>query len=313
MKHEWRPPQPLYAGQALCYVEGPLDGMVLTRHEASERQLAHEVLRLAEAEQQYLGETAALVRENERLAERVRELEGILADGGRVLFVHGPEMIDEQKARAMRAHGKREQRIAALEESLAIARRGEEHEAEQRDLANQKLAALEEYLRDVRERLRIECAELGDNDWPDDLHLGDVAEKYLARLVAARIEELETAAEQERRSCTLQHERADALEKENRRLKEISGLALEDVDRGRKWCQRLLPAEEAHKAITSLDRALYHFEGVDRDFLDGDVDDLRGFVVWHRHDGDLVKLVPVSEAEEVSGVISVSYDPGKPS
>lgn len=32
---------------------------------------------------------------------------------------------------------------------------------------------------DVRRILRRICAEHGDNDWPDDLHLGDVLEKHL--------------------------------------------------------------------------------------------------------------------------------------
>lgn len=30
-------------------------------------------------------------------------------------------------------------------------------------------------------RLREICAEYGDNDWPDDLHLADVIEKHLGR------------------------------------------------------------------------------------------------------------------------------------
>jgi hypothetical protein len=29
--------------------------------------------------------------------------------------------------------------------------------------------------------LRSLCEEFGDNDWPDDLHLGDVIEKHLGR------------------------------------------------------------------------------------------------------------------------------------
>lgn len=29
--------------------------------------------------------------------------------------------------------------------------------------------------------LRRECAEIGDNDWSDDLHLSDIIEKHLAR------------------------------------------------------------------------------------------------------------------------------------
>ena len=30
-------------------------------------------------------------------------------------------------------------------------------------------------------QLRVLCDEYGDNDWPDDLHLGDVIEKHLGR------------------------------------------------------------------------------------------------------------------------------------
>ncbi len=36
-------------------------------------------------------------------------------------------------------------------------------------------------LEQARAMLRIVCAEHGDNDWPDDLHLADVIEKHLAR------------------------------------------------------------------------------------------------------------------------------------
>ena len=55
-----------------------------------------------------------------RLAARVKELEDILADQGRVLFLHGPtETHEAQAVRAMRAHGQREARIAELEEVWA--------------------------------------------------------------------------------------------------------------------------------------------------------------------------------------------------
>lgn len=33
---------------------------------------------------------------------------------------------------------------------------------------------------EIINQLRLVCAEFGDNDWPDDLHLGDVIEKHLA-------------------------------------------------------------------------------------------------------------------------------------
>jgi len=35
-------------------------------------------------------------------------------------------------------------------------------------------------LEDVRTHLRRLCEEYGDNDWDDDLHLGDVIDKHLA-------------------------------------------------------------------------------------------------------------------------------------
>jgi hypothetical protein len=34
---------------------------------------------------------------------------------------------------------------------------------------------------DVVRQLREVCGDYGDNDWPDNLHLGDVIEKHLAR------------------------------------------------------------------------------------------------------------------------------------
>jgi len=34
--------------------------------------------------------------------------------------------------------------------------------------------------------LRIVCAEHGDNDWPNDLHLADVIEKHLERYLEKR-------------------------------------------------------------------------------------------------------------------------------
>lgn len=42
-------------------------------------------------------------------------------------------------------------------------------------------AAMVSELEDVRAALRRVCAEHGDNDWPDDLHLADVVEKHLGR------------------------------------------------------------------------------------------------------------------------------------
>lgn len=64
-----------------------------------------------------------------------------------------------------------------------------EHQlAEQKDA---RIASLEAHLDGTRKALRIECADLGDNNWSDDLHLGDVIEKHLGRNVRERIEDLE--------------------------------------------------------------------------------------------------------------------------
>lgn len=96
------------------------------------------------------------------------------------------------------------------------------------------------------------------------------------------------------------HDRIVALEEENRRLKE--------------WLPRFVAkrAEDVPRAdlVTRLFRdeiASGGLEGLDWKAAE----DLRGYVVWHRHDGDLVKLVRVSEQEELvpGATISVSYDP----
>lgn len=53
---------------------------------------------------------------------------------------------------------------------------------EESGLAHSVMAAkLAKRLSEAREALRIVCAEFGDNDWSDDLHLADVIEKHLAR------------------------------------------------------------------------------------------------------------------------------------
>ena len=56
---------------------------------------------------------------------------------------------------------------------------------------DKSLAAALAQLEDVRAVLRRLCAAYGDNSWTDDMHLGDVAEKYLERY-------LDDAAEHER-------------------------------------------------------------------------------------------------------------------
>ncbi len=46
---------------------------------------------------------------------------------------------------------------------------------------------------DVVTTLRELCAEFGDNDWPDNLHLGDVIQKHLAQYLEELSEKLVTA------------------------------------------------------------------------------------------------------------------------
>lgn len=49
-----------------------------------------------------------------------------------------------------------------------------------------KLARLVVVYEETRLKLRDVCAVFGDNDWPDDLHLGDVVDKHLANHLHAR-------------------------------------------------------------------------------------------------------------------------------
>lgn len=54
-----------------------------------------------------------------------------------------------------------------------------------------RIAALETERAQTIERLRIECEERGDLDWPDELHLADVVDRHFSRHVAERIADLE--------------------------------------------------------------------------------------------------------------------------
>ena len=57
----------------------------------------------------------------------------------------------------------------------------------QRDSGNADVLLAEALLEleETRGALRRACAEHGDNDWPDDLHLVDVIEKHLVRHLEA--------------------------------------------------------------------------------------------------------------------------------
>ncbi|HEY3499036.1 MAG TPA: hypothetical protein VGK73_30300 [Polyangiaceae bacterium] len=48
-----------------------------------------------------------------------------------------------------------------------------------------RLAGAAKQLEETRAVLRRVCAEHGDNDWSDDLHLADVVEKHLERHISA--------------------------------------------------------------------------------------------------------------------------------
>lgn len=49
--------------------------------------------------------------------------------------------------------------------------------------ADSETAKLVIEIEEARAALRTLCAELGCNDWPDDLALADVIEKYLGRAI----------------------------------------------------------------------------------------------------------------------------------
>lgn len=57
-------------------------------------------------------------------------------------------------------------------------------------LASDELQQMRDEIASVRAMLRIECEDLGDNEWSDSLHLADVIEKHLARPARATIEHL---------------------------------------------------------------------------------------------------------------------------
>lgn len=68
-------------------------------------------------------------------------------------------------------------------ELLGIALRGlgVEHVPDGEAAKERRIAALEAHLADVRAQLRMLCEDFGDNDWDDDLHLGDVIDKHVGR------------------------------------------------------------------------------------------------------------------------------------
>jgi hypothetical protein len=112
-----------------------------------------------------------------RMDRRIKDLEAVISERGS--GTPEPTEIDREAFEALDP----EDRFAAFLEAAgwALEARRWEKRAEE----------LEAHQDGIRKTLRIECGELGDNGWPDELHLGDVIEKHLCRPAAARIAELE--------------------------------------------------------------------------------------------------------------------------
>ena len=107
---------------------------------------------------------------------------------------------------------------AAYQSVLAQCAR-ELHGSEEGDLAR-ALVQLE----DVRRSLRRLCAEFGDNDWPDDLHLGDVLEKHLAPHLREHAEDRGAHDMTEAADLPLDSERRGMLAKRSVEAGESCGL-----------------------------------------------------------------------------------------
>lgn len=257
----------------------------------------------------------ALGKEVLRLAERVRELEGLLSWSGETNGRQVQELAEEvcsrgariaaleaeretNRAAAVQAATDRirevsamQDRARALEKSLAIARRGEEHEAEQRDLANQKLAALEEENRRLRDEARLSAVLREYLDWS----LAQFPHSTPASVAAHIMKE----AGELRDAPDSAEELADLL------ALVVHSAARQGIDLAATLGEKLPRLRAREWQAPDADGVVEHVRS--------ERTDLRGFVVWHRHDGDLVKLVPVSEAEEFTGAISVSYNARNPS
>lgn len=164
-----------------------------------------------------------------------------------------------------------------------------------------RVAGLEAHEDATRKQLRIECEELGDNEWPDDLHLADVIEKHMARPVAARIAELEAQVEAELRGQVelsegsgRAHDVANAriaeLDEENRNLssrnRELLALVAERKDDGSRYAaagRTIRDLEEENRALreerdalratpSEKDRILHYMkEAAEECRRDGDV------------------------------------------
>jgi hypothetical protein len=186
----------------------------------------------------------AITAEILRLAERVRELEGLAIEALSVLGVSQPPAADAVRVLGARAEELHDQTI----------RPGAWREA--------RIAALEAHLDGIRKTLRIECADLGDNDWSDDLHLGDVVEKHLGRPAQSRI----AALEAENRDLREHVERLQAMDRlmaeadlpavirglQEDRASARRELLVEITKAGAIFAQEVFPAE----AVAYLERAL---------------------------------------------------------
>ena len=65
--------------------------------------------------------------------------------------------------------------------SMAIRGMGVDEIPDDADRMRLRIARLEAEMADARVQLRKLCEDFGDTDWPDNLHLGDVIERHLAR------------------------------------------------------------------------------------------------------------------------------------
>jgi hypothetical protein len=208
----------------------------------------------------------------------------------------GPKATEAVKAALAAWHALQEGNRAAAERIKALEREREQWKdgaLGERDLGAELLAALQEaglahtkltenvralkarvaeleaHENATRKQLRIECAELGDNDWPDDLHLADVVEKHLARPAAARIDELEEERDDARGAKERLEGENRNLESRNRELLALIAQQKEDSSRFAEAGRTIRDLEEESRRLRESERswreaAEYHSADVKR-------------------------------------------------
>lgn len=80
--------------------------------------------------------------------------------------------------------------------------------ADEADALLAEVSRLNLILDSVRRTLRVACADLGDNEWLDNLHPSDVIEKHLARPARSEVERLSTLVHEN--VCRMGHEECGA-------------------------------------------------------------------------------------------------------